>query len=506
LPRIITAVVVYYPRSFLKFILLGFLLVSLPLVYALGELILSLDQLQTQGREAVQQAAEAGRASRQLFEQSVTLERIVRQHLILDDNALLEDYGRVRQEFRATARQLALLPLEPDSLAALDALTDSESRLHKLLTMPLRTAESQVQLADGYARLSDRTQAMLAASNQLTERAIERLQEIATQGRQKWLYLALATAAIALALAILFAVLIARPIRQLDQAIRRMGTADFTHAIEVNGPQDLRYLGQRLEWLRSRLSELEEQQNRFLRHVSHELKTPLTAVREGAELLRDNVGGKLSAEQREIVRIVRENSISLQKLIEDLLTYHQTRAMEPQTVGPVLMPDVVRRVLKEHKLAALARMVTFESELEPAMIVGDADRVRTIVDNLISNAIKYSPRSTPVVVKLSVERDFAVLDVIDQGPGIGADERQHIFDSFYQGKPPVDGRVKGSGLGLAIAREYALAHGGRIEVQDRADRKRGAHFRLSLPLATGESGTDARADAAPARITMAGGA
>jgi two-component system sensor histidine kinase GlrK len=78
---------VYYPRSFLKFILLGFLLVSLPLVYALGELILSVDQLQTRGREAVQQAAEAGRASRQLFEQSVTLERIVRQHLILEDSA-----------------------------------------------------------------------------------------------------------------------------------------------------------------------------------------------------------------------------------------------------------------------------------------------------------------------------------------------------------------------------------------------------------------------------------
>jgi two-component system sensor histidine kinase GlrK len=497
---------VYYPRSFLKFILLGFLLVSLPLVYALGELILSLDQLQTQGREAVQQAAQAGRASRQLFEQSVTLERLVRQHLILEDNALLDDYGRVRQEYRGTARQLALLPLEPESLVALDALTDSESRLHKVLTMPQRNAEVQSQLADGYARLADRTQAMLAASNQLTERAIERLQEIATQGRQKWLYLALATAGIALALAILFAMLIARPIRQLDQAIRRLGTADFTHSIEVNGPQDLRYLGQRLEWLRSRLHELEEQQNRFLRHVSHELKTPLTAVREGAELLRDNVGGKLSPEQREIVRIVRENSISLQKLIEDLLTYHQTRAMEPQTVGPVLMPDVVRRVLKEHKLAALARMVTFDADLKPALIVGDADKVRTIVDNLISNAIKYSPRSATVVVALCVERDFAVLDVIDHGPGIVVDERQRVFDSFYQGKPPTDGRVKGSGLGLAIAREYALAHGGQIEVRDRADRKRGAHFRLSLPLATGDAGTAAGPEAPVVRITMAGGA
>ena len=182
---------------------------------------------------------------------------------------------------------------------------------------------------------------------------------------QKGRYLAFATVGIALALAILFAVLIARPIRQLDQAIRQMGTADFTHRIEVNGPQDLRYLGQRLEWLRSRLSDLEEQQNRFLRHVSHELKTPLTAVREGAELLRDNVGGKLTPEQREIVRIVRENTLSLQKLIEDLLTYHQTRAMEPQTLGPVLLADVLRRVVKEHKLAALARMIAFEAKLRP---------------------------------------------------------------------------------------------------------------------------------------------
>jgi len=284
--------------------------------------------------------------------------------------------------------------------------------------MPQRSADTQTQLADGYARLADRTQTMLAASNQLTESAIERLQEIATQGRQKWLYLALATAAIALALAILFAVLIARPIRQVDQAIRRMGTADFTHPIEVNGPEDLRYLGQRLEWLRSRLFDLEEQQNRFLRHVSHELKTPLTAVREGAELLRDNVGGKLSPEQREIVRIVRQNTLSLQKLIEDLLTYQQTRAIEPQAAGPVAMQDVVQRVLNEHKLAALARMVTFDQELVPAQIVGDVERVRTIVDNLVSNALKYSPRSASIVVSLRAEQGFAVLDVVDRGPGI----------------------------------------------------------------------------------------
>ncbi len=500
----------YYPRSFLKFILLGFLLVSLPLIYALAELIVSLERLQAQGQQAVQQAAQAGRASRQLFEQASTLERIARQHLILEDNALLDDYVRVRQEFRQTERQLALLPLEANQLVRLDALADSESRLYRLLIAPQRGLEVQAQLADGYARVADGAQSMLAATNQLTERAIDRLQETATQGRQKWLYLVLATVAIALTLAILFAVLIARPIRQLDQAIRRMGTADFTHAIEVNGPQDMRYLGQRLEWLRARLHELEEQQNRFLRHVSHELKTPLTAVREGAELLRDRVGGDLSPEQREIVRIVRENTLQLQKLIENLLTYHQTRALETQTLGPVAFPDVIRRVVKEHKLAAFARMITFEAKLKPIFVVGHAERIRTIVDNLVSNAIKYSPRSGLIKLHLSKQPGFAVLDVVDQGRGVDAAERQLIFESFYQGKAPTQGRVKGSGLGLAIAREYALAQGGRIEVMDRPDGLRGANFRVWLPLAAaddaGRAGAAVPASSTAAPVSMSGGA
>jgi len=254
-------------------------------------------------------------------------------------------------------------------------------------------------------------------------------------------------------------------------------------------------MGQRLEWLRSRLHELEEQQNRFLRHVSHELKTPLTAVREGAELLRDRVGGELSAEQQEIVRIVRENTLSLQKLIEDLLNYHQTRSMEPQTLGPVALEDVIRRVAREHKLAAFARMITFEAKLTSAIVIGDGNKIRAIVDNLLSNAIKYSPRAGEISLELRIENDFAVLDVIDEGPGIDPGDRPRIFDSFYQGKNAPEGRIKGSGLGLAIAREYALAHGGRIEVLDRSDGGRGAHFQLRLPLALSVHQTPARAAA-----------
>lgn len=491
----------YYPRSFLKFILLGFLLVSLPLVYALGELIVSLERMQTQAQEAVQQAGEAGRASRQLFEQSATLERIVRQDLILNDPALLDDYARVRQEFMRTVEELEGLPLEPRAKLALKDLIQNEARLQALFAAPQRPADSQAILADGYARLTDAAQATLAATNQVIESATQRLRATASEGRQKWMYLGSASVGIAIVLAVMFAVLIARPIRQLDQAIRQMGTADFSHAIEVNGPQDMRYLGQRLEWLRSRLHELEEQQNRFLRHVSHELKTPLTAVREGAELLRDEVAGDLSPGQRDIVNIVRENTLQLQKLIEDLLTYHQTRAAEPLSPAPVALADVVLHVIGEHKLAALGRMVMLDTRLAPAEVYGNADRIRTIVDNLLSNAIKYSPRSGTIRVELRAEATQAVLDVVDEGHGVDPAERERIFESFYQGSAPMDGRIKGSGLGLAIARDYATAQGGRIEIRDRADGRRGAHFQLTLPLVSEAS--DGRSALPPiAAVTM----
>ena len=153
---------------------------------------------------------------------------------------------------------------------------------------------------------------------------------------------------------------------------------------------------------------------------------------------------------------------------------------------------------REQKLAAIARMVTFAGEMEPALVIGDTERLRTIVDNLLSNAIKYSPRSGEIAVQLTTRDGFAVLDVIDQGPGVALDDRARIFESFYQGPAPADGRIKGSGLGLAIAREYAVAHGGRIEVQDRDDGRRGAWFRLWLPLAMP---AEARQDAgAPARL------
>ena len=116
----------------------------------------------------------------------------------------------------------------------------------------------------------------------------------------------------------------------------------------------------------------------------------------------------------------------------------------------------------------------------------------------------FSPRSESIGIALAAADGFAVLDVIDHGPGIDPDERLRIFDSFYQGRPPIGGRVKGSGLGLAIARDYTAAHGGRLEVMDLADRRHGAHFRLLLPLEGQGAAGARRSETGSAPVTVAG--
>ncbi len=341
---------------------------------------------------------------------------------------------------------------------------------------------------------------MLTATTQLTQRAIERLQETASQGREKWLWLALATVA--------HRDRARDHLRGADRAPdppARPGDPPDGHAptsrtrSQVNGPQDLRYLGQRLEWLRTRLHELEQQQTRFLRHVSHELKTPLTAVREGAELLRDNVGGRLSPEQQDIVRIVRENTLSLQKLIEDLLDLSPDARAGAGDARPGALADDRRardaraeaRRHRAHDRRSTRRLRRRSSSATPSRSARSSttccrtrssirrararSRSRSVEQRRLRGARRHRPRARHRARRARARLRFVL----------------------FQGTAPADGKVKGSGLGLAIAREYAIAQAGRIEVLDRTDGERGVRFRAVAAAVAGRGdaahrGSDAR--------------
>jgi len=117
--------------------------------------------------------------------------------------------------------------------------------------------------------------------------------------------------------------------------------------------------------------------------------------------------------------------------------------------------------------------------MEKIIVSGDWQQLRTLVSNLFSNAIKYSPNKSVITIKLGAWQQNAVLDVIDQGSGIDPNDRDKIFEAFYQGVRTPQGHIKGTGLGLAIAHQYAVAHNGTLEL---IHSDQGAHFRLTLPL------------------------
>jgi two-component system, NtrC family, sensor histidine kinase GlrK len=281
-------------------------------------------------------------------------------------------------------------------------------------------------------------------------------------------------------LAVGFSILISRPLRNIDRSIRKLGRGEFNEGILIKGPRDLRSLGERLDWLRRRLLELETHQSRFLRHVSHELKTPLTAVREGSELLNDRIVGEMSTQQIDIVRIIRDNTLSLQRLIEDLLSYQQHKTATQIKVEAVEMQQVIERVVREHRLEMLSRVISVDVQGEAPMLLGDREQLRVVLDNLLSNAIKYTPRGGKVRIISSVDGAMAQIDIEDDGPGVALEEQERVFESFYRGDASTNGKIKGSGLGLAIVREYVLAHQGHVFVVEPG--KPGGRFRVRLPL------------------------
>jgi two-component system sensor histidine kinase GlrK len=469
-----------YPRSFLGLLVAGFLLVALPL---LGTLLYSAwhsERLTEQSRSAVSGAARAARASRAMVNRIGSIERLALQLAVLQDSQLRADFARAHESFKQTAGELSLLPLEEGQRAALNRTIEREQALYERLREPTRGGLNIGRVRELAGALVDDAYQVLAVSYFVADREVERLGAGADEVHRRLIVLVLIACALALGAALALTRLIARPIAEIDSAIRQLGGADFERPIRVHGPEDLQSLGERLEWLRLRLIELEAQKNRFLRHLSHDLKTPLAALREGTELLNDQVAGPLAPPQQQVVSIMRDNSVKLQRLIEELLDYQRAlHAASGLQVGAVGMDELLRQSVRSHQLAAQAKSQRVELETPAFTVWADAAKLRSLIDNLLGNAVKFTPSGGEIRVRARQSGGSATIDVVDNGPGVPPEEREAIFEAFFRGRAGAFGRAEGTGLGLAIAREFAEAHGGRIEAVAGA---RGGHFRVTLPV------------------------
>lgn len=467
-----------WPRTFLGLLLLGYGAVALPLVAALVYVTGHIERLTHQSQNTVHRAIQATQHSRLMLEQLTALERIVRQYQVLQDPALLEAYAQKHLDLELSLQQLERLMMDPAIRMRVLELRRREADIATLIrNSPGGSLEGGFTT---FEQLHSLAQPIPEQIRWAIEAESESLRAATSEARQILTWVAVGFIPTTLLFAGVFTILLSRPIKQLDHAIRSLGDGEFGGSIAVSGPRDLRFLGGRLDWLRDRLRELGEQKTQFIRRVSHELKTPLTALREGADLLADGVIGPLNPDQLEVATILRQNSVKLQKLIEDLLNFNlAASAPHQRATAPVDLAHLVKHVASDHKLTMVTKDIQLRTELPELIIEGDEGQLRVVVDNLLSNAIKFTPQNGIIRVTLSSLGNQALLDVEDTGPGLSSAEAEHIFEAFYRGSAPASGYIKGSGLGLSIAKEYVLAHDGQIEVLPETGR--GAHFRVTLP-------------------------
>lgn len=465
--------------SFSGLLITGFILVVLPLLGGIIGMTYALEQMAFEGRRSVTISAQITSASRQLSEAETALKRAAGQYFVLEDPALKERLDRAHYRFNEVLNIMESLPW---SLPLAQQVVDL-ARREKALFRELSQAPANGDF-ESYKRQFELLDLATETLNQATtdyirDHLVTGMNDTASRIQNTMIYLAAGMILLSLLLAAVFSWLLSRPVRKLSANIRRLGQNDLESPINIRGPRDLEHLGRQLEWLRCRLIELEEKKVNFFREVSHELKTPLTNMLEAVSLLRDEVTGPLTDQQGEVVEIMRRSAFNLRQRIEDLLRYNEAIAQ------PTLEPDwfeltpLIDEIKGRFDLTLRSQQLRWTGQIEPVQIKADRNRLSVALENLVSNAIRFSPKGGALSIDAQSDSETIRISVTDQGPGIAESQTEQLFQPFFKGTRQPQGTLKGSGLGLAIAKAHIEQLGGTLSLKPSPEP--GAHFEITLP-------------------------
>lgn len=454
------------PRSVLQLVLVGFFTALAPLCLAILFTIQTLEDLAADTRGVTRQVVEVTRLGQTIQGELLQLERHARQYLTLYDPELA---ALAREE-----RALLLLKLQDLQARVNDRGVDAialEDLLQKLDLAPAATPTTDNEQADStpsagalddyFATMSDHRRSL----QQWLQTWVDALQ--ATSAAQaevvinalfvQLMFLAFAT----LALLLFFTYWINKPVQQLTDAIHKLGTAGLDQEILISGPQEVAEIGRKLDWLRQRLQDSQRQKELFQRHISHELKTPLASLREGTDLLAEQVTGHLSQQQQEVVEIVRRNAIELQRLIENLVDYKQLPSRE-LVFENIELAKLWEEILANYLITIAQKNLRLRVRGKSAYWVADRHTLKTTLDNLLSNAVNYTPEGGQIDVVWRERAARLMLAIANSGEPIPPADRERVFEPFYQSTAKRTGPIKGSGVGLSVARECIELQGGTL--------------------------------------------
>jgi two-component system sensor histidine kinase BaeS len=285
---------------------------------------------------------------------------------------------------------------------------------------------------------------------------------------------------IALVLALILANGLLRPIRTLSKAAQGMSAGDLSQRAEVKGKDELANLAVTFNRMAASLESSEQRRKALTADIAHELRTPLAVQRAQVEAILDGV---YPLDEENLQKVLAQNEL-LTRLVEDLRTLALADSGELELhMGQVDLSGLIRRVVERFEPAAQPRVLVVQAAGEQHLFArGDSLRIEQIFNNLLSNAIRYTPENGKIEIRCR-EQDGLIHSLIhDSGPGIPIADLERIFDRFYRGEHSRSRDAGGTGLGLAIARQLAVAQGGDLTARN--DPAGGAVFELTLRSTT----------------------
>ncbi|MDY6918393.1 MAG: HAMP domain-containing sensor histidine kinase [Chloroflexota bacterium] len=296
---------------------------------------------------------------------------------------------------------------------------------------------------------------------------------------QPFVWAGLIALAISAVLAIVLARSVYRPIRRVTDAADRMARGQYGQAVPLTGPPEMKRLAQAFNQMASQVRRSQQRLRDFVADVSHELRSPLTAIRGFAEAMVDGTARDGEAKTRS-AQVIHDESVRMMRLVDDLLELSRIESGQIQmSLEPVDIPGLVLHCAELFAMRAQEKGIALSTETpQVPPVLGDIDRLEQVFSNLLDNALKHTPEGGDVRVLVRSPSPHVVeVAVTDTGPGIPQEVSPHLFERFYQAD--ATSRQTGTGLGLAIAREVARAHGGDIQARNAVGG--GAEFVVRLP-------------------------
>ena len=474
----------YRPRTFFSLLLFAFFFVCMPLLAALYSSVQVLDDLTNQSVTTVFNSVERGNRSQKLVALFQDEERMARLFNVLGEPAQLKDVNRIHLDIANELKYFSPSDSNEQLAQLIEDLTSRENIIVTVLNRftggPEKLKNEKQNILSLYKDIGRLATTLLTLNNQLMFDEVQNLRMEMNREKEKLVWQTSGLIFFAALVSILFILLISKPIRQIDRSIESLGEGNFQTPISISGPKDLESLGMKLDWLRKRLAELDKEKVKLIAHISHDLKTPLASIKEGAGLLRDELVGPMNIQQKDVVGILDKNCSRLQTLIENILNFNIAQARKDPILKSIIRLDnLIHEAVADHRNSTLARKIKLDIQLVSVAIYGNQKQLKTVFDNLISNAVKFTPDQGFIRILLKNEGKTTTCLVEDNGDGIKEEERGHIFSPFFQGEKAGKSIIQGSGLGLAMSREYIQSHGGTIRL---LRSKEGACFAVTLPL------------------------